>query len=79
MGDWQGALADYDRAIDWNPTSAELYHERGGIRHARCDFAGALPDYDQALSLNSRFCVAYVSRAGRGTTGATWPVPPPIT
>src|SRR5262249_54605330 len=63
-GDLDGALADFDRAVEQNPRAslAAAYHGRGGVRVLLNDFAGAIADYDRALSLEPENFHPYISR-----------------
>lgn len=61
-GDLNGALADFDRALEENPDYAEAYNNRGAARHARGDLDAALADYDRALELNPDYAAAYNNR-----------------
>ena len=45
------ALALYDEAIDLDPTFAEAWRCRGGVRHHLHDEAGAADDLKHALEL----------------------------
>ena len=53
-GDLDGALADYDRAIEINPHDAAVYNNRGLVKIAKGDLNGALADYDRALQISPR-------------------------
>lgn len=50
-GDWAGALADFNRALEINPQNAGAYSRRGMARQMEGDFSGALSDYDQFIAL----------------------------
>jgi lipoprotein NlpI len=52
-GDWAGALADFNRALEINPENANAYCRRGVARQLEGDFSGALSDYDQFIALKS--------------------------
>src|ERR1700679_180188 len=43
-GDLDGAMADYDRAIQLNPGYADSYNNRGFARFMQSDLDGALED-----------------------------------
>ncbi len=63
VGNYTGALADYDRAIKLNPQYAEAYNNRGNLRYAQLkNFQGALADYNKAISLRPSSTLAYVNR-----------------
>jgi tetratricopeptide (TPR) repeat protein len=65
-GDYQGALADYKKAIDLNPTGDSVtYFNRGLVKEKLNDYQGALSDYNQAIVLNpTGDSNAYLGRAG---------------
>ena len=50
-GNWAGALADFNRALEMNPKNADVYARRGVARQLEGDFSGALSDYDQFIAL----------------------------
>ncbi len=60
--DINGAIADFDKAIELNPKNPELYLNRGYIKQLTNDLKGALADYNNALSINPRFAFAYNNR-----------------
>lgn len=60
--DIQGAIQDFDKAIELNPKNPELYLNRGYIKQLTNDLKGALADYNNALSINPRFAFAYNNR-----------------
>ncbi|HBL12011.1 MAG TPA: molecular chaperone DnaJ [Cyanobacteria bacterium UBA11162] len=57
--DYQGAIADCNRAIELNPRLVEAYVERGASRYKLGNAREALQDCNQALSLNSNCTKAY--------------------
>ena len=62
-GDYQGALADYNQAIQINPNYAMGYNFRALLKQQKLnDIQGALADYNQGIRLNSTFDGAYNSR-----------------
>ncbi|HEY9692183.1 MAG TPA: tetratricopeptide repeat-containing serine protease family protein [Oculatellaceae cyanobacterium] len=61
-GDYNGAIADYDRAIKLNPNLAEAYNNRGLARSKQEDYNGAIADYNRAISLNPNLVEAYNNR-----------------
>ncbi|MBN3035320.1 MAG: tetratricopeptide repeat protein [Bacteroidales bacterium] len=63
LNDPDGALADYNAAIEMNPELAEPYNNRGLIREIRMkDFQGALEDYSAAIRLNPSYSDAWHNR-----------------
>lgn len=61
-GDLQGALSNYDLAIQVNPQFAEAYNNRGIVRSQLGHGDWALADYDSAVRLNPQFAKAYYNR-----------------
>jgi tetratricopeptide (TPR) repeat protein len=62
--DYYGALADYNRAIQLNPTYAKYYVDRGSLKHSPLDdLSGAMADYNKAIKLDPRFSLAYCNRS----------------
>jgi tetratricopeptide (TPR) repeat protein len=63
-GDYYGALADHNKAIQLNPTYAKYYLGRAGLKRTRLnDFAGALADCNKAIKLDPGYFDAYSERA----------------
>jgi tetratricopeptide (TPR) repeat protein len=51
--DLDGAIADFTKAIELNPTDPDtLYEWRGDAKLARNDFDGAIADFSQAIAFN---------------------------
>jgi tetratricopeptide (TPR) repeat protein len=61
-GDFQGAIADLDKAITINPQYAEAYNNRGLTYKALKDYQKAIADYDKAIALNPKLALAYTNR-----------------
>jgi lipoprotein NlpI len=61
-GDFDGAIAAYNQAIDLNPKSAEAFFNRGIAKAAHDDLDGAVADYSQALLLEPTLGAAYYYR-----------------
>jgi tetratricopeptide (TPR) repeat protein len=51
-GDIDGAIQDYDMAIQINPDQSQTYNNRGNARRDKGDLHGAMADYDAAMHLN---------------------------
>jgi tetratricopeptide (TPR) repeat protein len=62
LGDWQGALADFDQALQGDPQSGLAYFHRGQVRAALGDGLGAIQDYHQALALGVAVAEADIRR-----------------
>jgi len=63
-GDSLRAVADYNRAIELNPTSADALVGRGLLRSQAGDLDAALVDFDQAIKIDPANALAYNNRAG---------------
>jgi tetratricopeptide (TPR) repeat protein len=57
-----GALADYNRALELNPALSLVYFTRAQVWCERGHWARARADYDQAIALNPRFADAHCKR-----------------
>ena len=62
MGDYEGAIADYDRAIEINPQYARAYSNRGITKDNMGGHKGAIADYDRAIEINPQYAGAYNNR-----------------
>ena len=62
MKDEEGALQDYNKAIELNPNDA-AYYNRGILKKDMNDKDGALQDYNKAIELNPNYAVAFNNRA----------------
>jgi tetratricopeptide (TPR) repeat protein len=61
-GDNQGAIADYDQAIQIKPDYAEAFKNRGNAKSNLGDYQGAIADYDQAIQIKPDYALAYNNR-----------------
>ena len=62
-GEFDRALADFDRAIALEPNNAKYYDNRGNIWRDSGRFDRAVEDYDKAIALSPGFAFAYYNRA----------------
>ncbi len=49
VGDYRGAIADFDQALEIDPKRSAAYYNRGNARRELGDYEGAIVDYNQAL------------------------------
>ena len=61
-GNYQGAIADYTKAIEINPQNATAYNNRGSAKDDLGDYQGAIDDYDKAIEINPQNADAYNNR-----------------
>ena len=70
LGDYQGAIADYDEAIRLNPDDAGVFNNRGNAKQDLEDYQGAIKDFDEAIRLNPDDAFAFNNRgATKGKLG----------
>ena len=50
-GDWDGAIADYNHAIELKSDYAAAYDNRGNAKRKKGDWEGAIADYTQAIDI----------------------------
>ena len=62
LGDYKGAIADYDSAIRLNPDDASAYYNRGNAKYKLGQHSAAIADYDSAIRLNPDDAQAYFTR-----------------
>src|SRR5439155_94389 len=61
-GDVNGAIADYNRAIELDPKNASAFNSRGMLKKSKGDLDGAITDFNSAIELNENFAIAYKNR-----------------
>ena len=61
-GDLDGAIADFDHAIELNPKDDAPYYNRAQAKRLKKDAAGAIADYTRAIELGSTNPAAYNNR-----------------
>ena len=62
LGDYKGAIADYDSAIRLKPDHAGAYNNRGNTKSKLGQHFAAIADYDSAIRLNPDHADAYYNR-----------------
>ena len=61
LKDYQGAIADYNKAIAINPRDANAYNNRGNPKKGLKDYQGAIADFSKAIAIDPQ-SVAYANR-----------------
>ncbi len=61
-GQYDRAIADYDKAIKLNPKLAMAYNNRGTVYGNKGQYDRAIADFDKAIKLNPNYAAAYVNR-----------------
>ena len=54
--DYERAIADYNRTIEFNPNYAETYYNRGLVYDIKGEINRAIVDYNRAIELNPQLC-----------------------
>jgi tetratricopeptide (TPR) repeat protein len=71
-GDLDGAILDYNQALDLDPKDVGARYRRGLVRQAKGDLTGAIADFTQVIGLDPNMAEAYSNRAfikqGQGDT-----------
>jgi tetratricopeptide (TPR) repeat protein len=62
LQDLDGALDDYNRAINLDPRHVEGYDYRADVWRAKGELDRAIADYDMAIRLDPTYAAAYYSR-----------------
>ena len=62
MGDYQSALADFERLISLQPEYAPAYSNRGLVAHLAGDYDSALADFERAIQLKAGLAYPYINR-----------------
>ena len=62
LGDLNGAIADYNKAIELAPNDAEIYYNRGNGLVAAGQYQEAIADYTRAITLNPNSAKAIYNR-----------------
>jgi tetratricopeptide (TPR) repeat protein len=62
LGDYIGAIKDFDKAIMMRPNHPNAYNNRGSSKFNLQDYEGAGKDYDKAINLDPKYADAYKNR-----------------
>ncbi len=57
--DYQGAIEEYTKAIEFNDDNSGSYNRRGNAKWSLGDYQGALADYNKAVEINPHYYKAY--------------------
>jgi tetratricopeptide (TPR) repeat protein/Tol biopolymer transport system component len=60
--DYEGAIKEYNKALQHNPNNADIYVKRGDAKAKANDYQEAIDDYNKALALNPSLPIAYKNR-----------------
>ena len=71
-GDLDGAMADFDRAIELNPKDDAPFYNRAQAKRLKKDAAGAIADYTRAIELGSQNPAAYNNRGNARAENNDW-------
>ena len=62
LKDYDGAIADFSKAISLNPNDKEAYYNRGNSKLDLENYYEAIADYTKAIELNPDYTKAYYNR-----------------
>jgi len=71
-GDLDGAMADFDHAIELNPKDDAPFYNRAQAKRLKKDAAGAISDYTRAIELGSQNPAAYNNRGNARAENNDW-------
>ena len=60
--DWDGAIAEFSKAIELAPTDTRAYNTRGMAKKNKGDLDGAIADFSKAIELDPKDAWAYFNR-----------------
>jgi tetratricopeptide (TPR) repeat protein len=62
LGDYEGAIADYNQAIKIKSNYADAYYNRGNTYSDLGEYAAAIADFSQVIKIKSNYTNAYYNR-----------------
>jgi protein O-mannosyl-transferase len=62
LGDYQGAINDFNKAIKINPKDSKFYYLRADVKASLKDMLGAVKDLNKAIEINPKYAEAIYSR-----------------
>ena len=62
LGDYEGAITDYNQVIQINPDDIDAYYCRGNAHFDLGKYAAAIADYTQVIKMNFHYVNAYYNR-----------------
>src|SRR5205823_9248388 len=60
--DWDGAIADFNRVLQFDPKLAKAYNGRGLAKVEKREWDGAMADFNRALQLDPKLASAFNNR-----------------
>ena len=63
LNDYEGAIYDYTKAIEKDPTFIDAYFNRGVVKDDLQDYSGAISDYTKVIEIDPSCADAYCYRA----------------
>ncbi|HEX8492435.1 MAG TPA: protein kinase [Pyrinomonadaceae bacterium] len=60
--DYDGAIQNYDEAIELNPQYADAYNNRGAVYNDKGNYDQTIKDYNKAIELNPQSAMTYNNR-----------------
>ncbi|WP_337884006.1 tetratricopeptide repeat-containing serine protease family protein [Fischerella thermalis] len=61
-GDYQGAISDYNQALQLSPNNSDAFYQRGVANHKQKNYQAALEDFNQVIRLSPKNAFAYAFR-----------------
>lgn len=62
MGEYDAAIADYNKAVELNPKEPDIYFSRGLAHFNKQSYTPAIADFDKVIELDPKEAMAYFKR-----------------